>query len=701
MRPWPSGKGAKVSAVPGVGPRIPSNGLHRGSPLFPLLDSQSAPDLAKGDWNIDFLVHRDPFRVLGRLAQTDTDTDGATTVWFGIGLASVVIIRRQGAPSPQAIDDFANSLLIGEHWGVSSGSLKSIKYSGSAERKTAPDLEIPQLLPIGDEPTAVFEEFFLSLGLALRRCATYTPSELPVLRGFEEEVRELMENVSFLRSELPGSEPPESLQDYNLQDPIVREQLYQQAIDKVVQVNSSLSYVISQAYRGAPPLFQSAPLVQRHSLLGIGRAHRALTNIVREIEVAFHARSIRESIPRTWASWPALDGFGAGYSAIDASSWKTLRLPDVLLQDTAEEDQHKLTYFSGRLGFRESEYAVVAAIQALAGGDSPHWHLSTMTHEVLHGHVREILNAVFGRVRPDEPRGLTDFWSVIFARFRIQMRDGRGADWKLIDSARNVFLHYVCLVPQMGSLTRAAIRPERIEDAELLGKLAVPRKDDVFLSAFELESRSIAEIMVHVLDLYYFFDDDPIQYLGVIWRSWESVPSVMRDTRQYVLRSLLACTSLDDGDPIDRFIRARGRCVAAFREISEVKPGAYPMADRAVTLLDYTAATSSTDERSMAVAHSLFQPFLAALGVVDFTRHCVGSEYVKDRLFGSDVSSSEDPDLGLSFSIPEYEFADRTIESAAEFASWRARQTRLVDPTQVERNAAWLFLACGAIRESE
>jgi hypothetical protein len=698
MRPWAPGYGIVVEAHSGVGPRVPCTGLHRVSPLFPLLNSQSTPDFGDGKLTVDFLVYREPFRVLGRLFRTHAAHEGLT-VWFGIGLASVVLVRKEKSAYPAAIDEFAANLLIGEHWEVREGALHSVSYSGSRSSELAPDIKVPNLLAEGDEPTAVFEEFFLSLGLALRRASTYTPSELTVLRGFEDEVRDLMEQVVFIGSDRGTRQPPDSLQDYDLSDGIVREQLYQQAIDKVVQINSSLSYVISQAYRGAPPLLQSAPLIQRHSLLGVGRAHRALVNMVRDIERALHSMSVRESIGRAWGAWPPLDGFGKGQSPIDTSTWKTLRLPDVLLHNTPDEDQHKLTYFSGRLGFRESEYAVAAAIQALAGGDSPHWHLSTMTHEVLHGHVREILNAVFGPVREDGPRGVKELWQLIFSRFRQQMRDGCGDEWKLIDSARNVFLHYVCLTTQMGSLTRPPRPRERMDGVDVIGMLAVPRQDEVLLAAFELENRSVAEIMVHVLDLYYFFDDDPARYLSAIWRSWESVPSVMRDTRQYVLRSLLACTSLDEGDPIDRFVRATRRCLEAFGRIGE-EHGAYPVVERAEALLDRELATDDgTDKRERGASHSLFQPFYAALAVVDLTRHCIASEHVKDELFGSDVDAADDPESGVVFPAVGGEFADRSVESAAEFASWRARQSRTEDKSRTERNAAWLFIACGRIHD--
>jgi hypothetical protein len=693
-RAWSVDEGLTVRILRGVGPYIPTTGLHRISPLFPLYDDGHI-SVEVGSKHVHFFAHHNPYRVLARLVNSGATKDAIP--YYGIGLASIVVVTDENGHLPTAIDDFADELIASEHWSVTDGTIRAIRHSPS--NKGLPDghVEVPNVLVPGDEPTAIFEEFFLSLGLATRRAATYTPTEVVVLRGFEEEVRDLMDSVAFLNGSATRQNPPDELSQYDLNDGIVREQLYQQAIDKVVQLNSSLSYVISQAFRGAPPILQSAPLIQRHSLLGVGRAHRAITNIVREIESAFHAQSIRASIYEGWASWPSLKGFNDARSEIDPSTWGSQRLPDVLLKHTPTEDQHKLTYFSGRLGFRESEYAVVAAIQSLAGGDSPHWHISTMTHEVLHGHVREVLQAIFDKVKESEPDNVTEFWQYVFARFRLQMREGCGKDWTLLDSARHLILQYVCLVPRMGSLTRRSAAPEAIGDADQIGEIAVPRKDEQLLGALEHERRNITEIMVHTLDLFYFFGDDRDRYLQVIWRSWESVPSVMRDTRQYVLRSLLACASLEEGDPIDRFIVAISLCARVFQRISDDGPHAIINRAHAIIELSVDVADTTVVSRSAAAAHPLFPPFLCALPIVDLTRHCIASESVKDRLFGSDIDAADDPDAQIKFSVPDYQFVDMDIESAAEFAAYRAGVNFKHDRAANEKNAAWLFLACGNI----
>ncbi len=559
MQSWAVDSEVKIQflAEPGL-QNVPLIGQHRTSPVFPLHDDQKLPDLGSGDWVIEFYVHKNPFRVLGALSPSQ-DFESGVTVWFGIGLASIIIIRPFVQKAPKALERFAADVLLWEHWTINGGLIGGVECPDEDLPIQCDDIRIPDLTSVGDEPKAVFEEFFLSIALAMRRARTYTPSELPVLEMIEKEIRGIIEEVSYILN--PRGEVLISLKDYDLSSSVICEQLYQQRIDRTVQINSALSYVISQAFRGAPPILTSATLVQRHSLLGIGRAHLTLVNLVRQIEAALNSHSLPPSIFSKWKNASPLNGFENGSTFCESSKWHTLGLPDLLLVQTPREDLHKLTYFSGRLGFRETEYSVVAAIQALVGGDSSHWHISTMTHEVLHGHVRFILDSLFSKVRDDDPAEVDEFWTSTIDRFRVHMRVGLQGDMKLIDSVRNVILSYCCLVPRMGSLTRVSDITRKKNDADLIGQQLIPYNDKDLRNILEEERRNISEIIVHALDLYYFYLEDVNHYVKSIWKSWESVPIVLKNIRQYLLRTILTSTSLDSGDPVERCaLRRRGFC---------------------------------------------------------------------------------------------------------------------------------------------
>src|SRR5205814_8070651 len=55
-----------------------------------------------------------------------------------------------------------------------------------------------------------------------------------------------------------------------------------------------------------------------------------------------------------------------------------------------------IAHFSLRHGFMESKFSVTAASESLTAETQPQWTLVTLSHEVMHSHVRSILNALFG-----------------------------------------------------------------------------------------------------------------------------------------------------------------------------------------------------------------------------------------------------------------------------------------------------------------
>jgi hypothetical protein len=198
------------------------------------------------------------------------------------------------------------------------------------------------------------EEFGYSFRDIHRWASVYAPDEVDRFGSLFEDVSNLISELLWLRSGR-NSAPPDGLDEHDLTDPLERSQLVQQRSDRIVQINSALSYVISQGFFGVPPILADSSLVQRHSLLGIGRAHRALVNLVREIETAFRAFSLVDSVYEKWKAFPKLEGFDSGQEP-DSSKWKDRNLPDIILTGPSDPDPFKLAYFSGRLGFRESEY---------------------------------------------------------------------------------------------------------------------------------------------------------------------------------------------------------------------------------------------------------------------------------------------------------------------------------------------------------
>lgn len=666
----------------------PTSGLFRSSVLHPLIEGQSIPDLSSGNWTIGFWVHEAPFPVLGRLAKEHL-TPGCS-VWFGVGMASIVTVSPLGLDPSPALHDFREETLSLEEWTIKNGKLTNWEFPvEGTPNPSEPIASFSQELP--PDAHGVVEECRHSLAIGLRRARRYQPDEIPTFEAFLAHVQTLAEEYrSIGTSDLvqAGPEPdstPSALADAEIEreqrelDNLARRHL---VLDRMIQVNSALSYVISQGYRGAPPILQAPGMIQRHSLLGVGRAQRAVQNLVREIENAFEAFSIPSSMME-WNEEGALDGLEGIQLTYSTGGWDSRGLPDSVGDGSSAPSLPKLVYFSGRLGFRETPYSVAAAIHSLVAGEDPNWHLSTMTHEVLHGHVRLLLTMILGEVREGDP----DLAGIV-ERFRNQYRKGI-APQNLLESAQYVLLHYCLQASQFGSLTHQPREVSSTGDVKLPGAAEVIR-------VLGSEFASINEILVLVLDLYYFYAGDPNRYLASVWRGWSEVPSVMRDLRQYVLRSLLAAAAFDTGvrGP-RRFYNARKILDELLSDLDNDEPHPSFRAARRLVGVVGTEFREVTE-----VGQPLWDAFASALPLVDFGRACLASPKIRRQLFkkdftaflaGADVESWQ-------FAAEPLSFTERDPGSVAEFVAWRAAHAQAGNGLG-EARAAWLFINCGKLEE--
>jgi hypothetical protein len=322
-----------------------------------------------------------------------------------------------------------------------------------------------------------------------------------------------------------------------------------------------------------------------------------------------------------------------------------------------------------------------------------------MTHEMLHGHVRDLLHAIFNCVRDDDPLKTDQFWIHVFDRFQNHMLGRRNESFMLIDSVRSVLLSYCCLVREMGSLTRLPSKPTSVRGSTRVGQLWLPDDSSQLKRLLAEEDRNISEIVVHTLDLFYFYVDNFDLYNRAVWASWRSVPAVLRDVRQYVLRMLLAYTSLDKGDIIGRFARARNQVRMSIKRLNN-DLNRDPVLERAIELLDLPKKRSRLQEqRTHEAYHQLFQPFFASVRIADLARLCFASDHIKEALFDQDLIRLVTEDSDVDFGFTAGKFSDRKVRSVAELVAWRARSSQgdSDEESAVERRTAWLFLACGSL----
>lgn len=579
------------------------------SPIFPLDLSIEVPVIT--DQTLHFFSFKNAYRALARIQQVGSEELKKST-FFNLGLASVILITSESALYSELKEAVAVEPDMYEYWITKAGKIKKIQYKSTPSATEVTISIIPyDTLPLTER--SMVDEFMATIKLLLLKLTKHMPFEEPKIQRLIGEVNILVKELVYL-NELKGT-PPASLAEYSkedLENKKLNQNIRHQVVDRIVQINSALSYVSTQAFSGAVPILERRSLIRRHSLLGIGSAILALNNIARFIDDSFSpivfdmtiAKSMRKHTPL-----PGLDNFPE-YST---KEWSDSAIDEVPKATSSTASYLKLPYFSGRLGYRETEYSIAAAIQSISSGASLEWSLMTLTHEMLHGHVRTILDAVFygsARSKSDQLR------EEYFNRYR-QKAGKRLANENLLDSIRSLLFVYCCKVKTHGSL--------KLKRDETGGfHIELLSKDDLW-KRLENEYRNISEIMVHVLDLHYFYGSRVSIYIPLIWSSWLAVPHVGGDIRQYILRSLLAIASKESGSEIDRFRRS----VSLLTELLQKhKCGKldFPVIDNVLAILN----------DKVLLNQQYLYAFSNSLVIVDLASHIFFSKQVRGKLFNSD-----------------------------------------------------------------
>ena len=658
----------------------------RTSPVYPATDDFRLPTLAGSTVYFLFCCFDPAFRALARLSTCD-DPTVRSGLLFSVGLSSAVIVSSD--PSVvEVVEGVVGGNLRGyEQWRVTNGRLESVSITTPpAVQFDAEKLTVAAYDSLTLAPRAIIDEFVSGIRLLVPKVAAHVPTELGTFFSLVERVNILVSEMGYASA--PHGAPPESLGEYSeadfAEDPSIAASILHQNTDRLIQVNAALSYVTTQAISGAFPILERRSLIRRHSLLGVGSALLGLTRIARSIEDAFAHAALEEVIDNRAPRANPLPGLDA-FPAYDSRAWgdHSFSRWD---GDIAPRDHYpKLPYFSGRLGFRETEYTISAALQSLSAGAEPEWSLLTITHEIVHGHVRNLLSAIlYGE--PNLAPGAK--WHEFYERFEAKALGHVVTNESLIDSIRTVLFAHTCMTRTHGSLTHSAgSRPIDPADRTVRTDFVLPSEERLW-TILEHELRNISEILVHVLDLHYFYCSRLSAYVPLIWRSWSTVPQLKGDLRQYVLRTLLVIATKTRGTAYHRFHEAR----KLFQEL--VEPLARSDGDGATTInaaLDFIADDVSCE--------ALFYPFHASLMLVDMAHHIFTSTAIRGRLVGGDPHLSVRTDPVSFEDWFEYRlgpgFVDEEVVAPAAFVADRlARKLTIAREDALERDTAMLFLAC-------
>lgn len=654
---------------------------YRISPIFPVLPKEAKLPKNEEHYVFSCFIIDRPYSAIGTLLRS-ISAKYHPHLWFTHGLCSLVVFSKN-LELPRLIKAQTALCFRGmETWKIQKTLIKDRRFSLN---KAVPFNGVDYQLNHSGFPqdvTSTILELTHCLNTAVRRSAQFLPNQLEIFRRLAIAIRDILTELRFLHH--IDEAPPESFSEEASQEirrnPVERQRMIHQRIGHLVQINSALSYVVSQAFAGTIPLFESDCQTRLFSLFGIGSAYRALSAFSRFTESIFQKNPVDDVIATQFQKLPALRvqtnpmDHHSDVKLWDDARWSV----DTYLSDlTPEEKKYNLVYFSGRLGFRESEFAITAALQVLTNVNTASWSIMTFSHEMMHAHVRGLLSAIFAdtgkKFRFQTLGEILDN----FISYLDQSPDAR-IPANFLESIRFQLLSYCGY--------RRLLR-NALEEQARTGELNIEGDGNwekgELAAEFSVSNREINEIFVHVLDFNYFYNGNARTYLALLWQSWLPVPVVLDDVQNYVWRSLLSLASQQAGDADTRF---RAACDTFISTLTELNKGSV-----ANVLIKYAIEYVQADENQPAL---LFR-FQFALPLVDLVQKFLCSAHIHAELF--DDENATEVDGQYVYAIETGQFKEIKVVSPVALAADRLRRALRPESNGITNPhaAAWFFLMCG------
>jgi len=688
-----------------------SNKAIRVSKIFPLNKDIEQPPIIH-DCTIHFYDFENPFCVLGYISKNMPEI--LNNVFFSYGACAVIVINDNSQRKSDYEIDKLGKLLAKEIWTIEKGMVSSNNVEKDYAKNTINNFidnydNLPIMVrPVLDETKIAIQMFNdKSYGLDHEKIISQT------IKIVNNSITELMELNSILQNTNDEEinkiiRNSKVLLDFNKSaflDPQSNKIMQQQVIDRLIQINAALSYVSAQTHSGSIPILERRSIIRRSSLLGVGSAIRALNNTIRYIEEAFNHINFQKIIAEKLPKLPPIDPNSLANRKFKLDEYNVDRIDEMINIDNTDvgvpEDIYdnisKINYFSSRYAFRETEYCITAPVYSITFGFSLDWSLMTLSHEMLHAHVRLLIDSLFCLDRAkeyskDERSDNKIFYDKFRERYRIlneayksKSPDKYPDGYTFLDSIREVFYLYVIGTSTHGSISESVESDKDCDKSDVGPKFLnfVPEFEK-FATDFSAEYKNINELFVHVLDLFYFYKSDLSKFIPMIWCSWGAVPQVNADLRQYILRSLLVIASNVRGNEfherwtfsIIRFIEILENCSNLFNE--------YPILQK---VLGVVCEIHEMDKKHRAkrngesavwgdIEKNLFRrycrPFMNTLMIIDMATSVFSSTETLTKLWddpnlvGEDVSDHSETQWKYDLEI-ENEFVNLSIKCQIPF----------------------------------
>ena len=592
------------------------------SPLFSIIDNgaDSLPEINHGTM-ITFIMMPRIFPDMGDLIKENSITNQA---WFSLGLANLVIIdNEKSGKFTESVIDFLkqkDNITASETWIINKG--KIIEHTLPFSKKEHKTVEVEELnLIVSDKlPLHIkfaVSEFKISANKLLTASKKFTPFYYKKHFKTVDASQQLINDLSFLHGDFDFIPDDSLINEIGAKDlaeamklvsdgevKTRKEELINDRNGRLIQLNSSLSYVYSQSFAGIFPLFDHVGIIQRHSLLGVGSAISALTELLDQIEGGLYILPFEEISQCAYSNHSIQsDKFYPCFQETyfhDSLHWQNDVVKNSVtksfeIQNNSkklpEDFFNRFAFFSGRLGFREYDLSATAAIQVLVEANSLQWNIINYTHEIIHNHVRIILNQLLVPAISERTDKYETWLSTNLKKLRdiyISIsKEKLPADISYKDYFTLILIKFCINYQYYGSLSLKSNQPllnELRADPSKKKKYNLPTFSELSEIIIDLY-KDITEIFVHVLDYCYIYTRDIKTYLQSIWASWSTVIAVSNDLKQYVLRSLVVIGLTEQGAMEYRFERSKIILNGLLEKIAQQNGNAY-LFSRIKELLD-------------------------------------------------------------------------------------------------------------------
>jgi len=654
---------------------------YRTSPVFPVLPTESLAPGFSGQTFLGFFAYDRAFSAIGRLLR-QLPPDMLPNMWFSHGFASLLIFER--AKDRLSIPELLSQsdLRAWEIWTLNDNVVhhQIDCFVAPPADVSIPSLEIDDFTALPSDLRQVLSEFSHCIYTALERSAHYYPGYIRPLCSLIESINYIISEIQFLGNTNPGTD--QNFPSYLRDNPISRQKRLNQRTDQIIQLNSALSYVISQSFAGTIPILERECQVQSYSLLGIGTASLALFRFSEFVQNVFMKHPIDMAIEK---KFPSLEGTNIFPSMRDfrPATWDhaDFHIDTHLAGIETPPFRPKLVFYSGRLGFKEAEFSVTAALQVIFGSDSARWSLMTLTHELMHAHVRALLSAILKATDDRElEKDFARYYSDLYAYHK--RKAGR---WKLIQSVRSMILNFFVQKRACEEFMNGSAKTSYEATVNQLD-VRFPENPDALRQWMREDFRDLNEIMVHVCDYHYFYNSNDELYLGLLWESWSTVPSVLSEIDHYVFRSLVAVATKEPGEIKERFDLSLRILTQNLEQILDRRPQ-NPVVECALTFL-----------RDPNRHGSLLLRFIPALYLAEVTLKFLVSGRIQAELVSGD-SNFEVEKGEYIYHIETGEFPGFDISSPVGFLADRLRRSLrgISSSVDEEHASAWVLLACASV----